>query len=107
MDRYAPVRARAPEPVYRAGPIEPWTDEWFEWCTNRYRSFNPRTGTFTGYDGVKYFCQPRYSGGARPATIMQGPAGTKRVDGALSLHLWSAPMKNIILVVRPRTAGPA
>ena len=59
MDRYAPVRARAPEPVYRAGPIEPWTDEWFEWCTNRYRSFNPRTGTFTGYDGVKYFCQPR------------------------------------------------
>jgi len=58
MDRYEPVRARAAEPVYRAGPIEPWTDEWYEWCSNRYRSFNARTGTFTGYDGVKYFCQP-------------------------------------------------
>lgn len=58
MDRYEPVRARAPEPVYRAGPIEPWTDEWFDWCTSRYRSFNARTGTYTGYDGVKYFCQP-------------------------------------------------
>lgn len=58
MDRYEPVRARAPEPVYRSGPIEPWTDAWFDWCTERYRSFNPRTGTYTGYDGVKYFCQP-------------------------------------------------
>jgi uncharacterized protein YcfJ len=57
MDRYEPVRARAPEPVYRAGPIEPWTDEWFDYCSRKYRSFNPRTGTFTGYDGVKYFCQ--------------------------------------------------
>ena len=58
MERYRPVRARAPEPVYRGGLMEPWTDEWFEWCSANYRSFNPRTGTYVGYDGVRAFCQP-------------------------------------------------
>jgi hypothetical protein len=57
MEQYEPVRAvREPEPEYR-GSIEPWTDEWYDYCRARYRSFNDRTGTFTGYDGVKKFCQ--------------------------------------------------
>ncbi len=42
------------EPV-RAS-VEPWSRGWFRYCENRYRSFDPRTGTFTGYDGVKRFC---------------------------------------------------
>jgi hypothetical protein len=39
-----------------AGSLEPWTPELYRYCENRYRSFNPRSGTFTGYDGVQHFC---------------------------------------------------
>lgn len=38
------------------GGLEPWTREWFDYCRNRYRSFNDRTGTFRGYDGQDHFC---------------------------------------------------
>ena len=43
-------------PAYYAGGIEPWTRDWYEYCSDRYRSFNARTGTFTGYDGERHFC---------------------------------------------------
>jgi hypothetical protein len=39
----------------RAG-YEPWSREWFRYCSNRYRSFNADTGTFRGYDGRDHFC---------------------------------------------------
>ncbi len=39
--------------------LEPWTAGWREWCINRYRSFNPQTGTFRGYDGLDHFCVPK------------------------------------------------
>ncbi len=42
------------EPV--RGSLEPWSRGWYRYCEDRYRSFDPRTGTFTGYDGVKRFC---------------------------------------------------
>ncbi|MBL1404928.1 MAG: BA14K family protein [Rhizobiales bacterium] len=35
---------------------EPWTQQWQNYCSNRYRSFNPNTGTFRGYDGLNHFC---------------------------------------------------
>ena len=48
------------EPAYY-GPAAygppPWTGEWYSYCAQRYRSFNARTGYFTGYDGLPYFCQ--------------------------------------------------
>ena len=56
------------ERLYREGPVrgtyartyatglEPWSPQWYDYCESRYRSFNPRTGTFTGYDGVRRFC---------------------------------------------------
>lgn len=44
----APVRVRY--------AMEPWTREWFRYCSDRYRSFDARTGTFTGYDGRQHFC---------------------------------------------------
>jgi len=31
-----------------------------EWCLNRYRSYNPRTNTFMGYDGYKHRCNSPY-----------------------------------------------
>lgn len=35
---------------------EPWTRAWFRYCKNRYRSFDPQSGTFLGYDGERRFC---------------------------------------------------
>ena len=47
-----------PRPVYRASyRPEPWTDDWYAYCGSRYRSFNPRSGTFVGYDGYEHFCR--------------------------------------------------
>ena len=55
---------RYPSRVYRetryyddyAGGLEPWSAEWYDYCSDRYRSFNPRSGTFIGYDGGEHFC---------------------------------------------------
>ncbi len=55
------TRPTSPAPVYRADPggsLEPWTPEWQDWCSDRYRSFDPRTGFWRGYDGKTYFCRP-------------------------------------------------
>lgn len=48
-----------PRPAYRRAGYRPvaWSEEWFEYCYARYRSFNPRTGTFIGYDGYERFCR--------------------------------------------------
>jgi hypothetical protein len=50
-----------PEPerrVYRrpVASYEPWTQSWYDYCSRRYRSFNPDSGTFVGYDGREHFC---------------------------------------------------
>jgi hypothetical protein len=52
-----------PEPrvIYRRQPVytpsyEPWTQSWYDYCSQRYRSFNPNSGTFVGYDGREHFC---------------------------------------------------
>ncbi|GEO83907.1 MULTISPECIES: BA14K family protein [Alphaproteobacteria] len=45
----------APRPVYRAA-VEPWSPDWYDYCSARYRSFNPRSGTYVGYDGRAHFC---------------------------------------------------
>ena len=56
--RPAPVRHYYVEPrvVYANRYAEPWTRDWYEYCSDRYRSFNSRTGTFTGNDGKQHFC---------------------------------------------------
>lgn len=35
---------------------EPWSEGWANYCRNKYRSFNIKTGTFRGYDGRDHFC---------------------------------------------------
>jgi hypothetical protein len=35
----------------------PWTPDWYSYCYSLYRSFNPRTGTYLGYDGYEHFCR--------------------------------------------------
>jgi len=39
-----------------AGSLEPWSRDWYRYCVDRYRSFNPRTGTYTSYSGEQRFC---------------------------------------------------
>lgn len=48
-----------PRPVYveQYSSFEPWSRDWYRWCSDRYRSFNPDTGTFVGYDGIERFCE--------------------------------------------------
>lgn len=47
-----------PDVVYLDGPIlDPWSSEWYRYCEDTYRSFNPRTGTYVGYDGERHFCE--------------------------------------------------
>ena len=36
--------------------LEPWSAAWYDYCEARYRSFDPDTGTYTGYDGRTRFC---------------------------------------------------
>ncbi len=59
--RYAPppypYRSRAyvqPRAVYRAPAFSP---EWIAYCARKYRSFNPRTGTYVAYSGRVRMCR--------------------------------------------------
>ncbi|MBO0345351.1 BA14K family protein [Roseibium sp. CAU 1637] len=61
---YAPPRVRymAPPPVYYAPPrvhyrAAPGTPEWIAYCARKYRSFNPRTGTYVTYGGKVRRCR--------------------------------------------------
>lgn len=51
-DRGYPVAYDDP----RGYAIEPWTADWYDYCNNRYRTFDAHSGTFTGYDGRQHFC---------------------------------------------------
>jgi hypothetical protein len=53
--RPRPVR-EYPETVYLDGVLEPWSRDWYDYCSDRYRTFNPQSGTFVGYDGQEHFC---------------------------------------------------
>ncbi len=61
LDDYNDVNRGGPEVITFNEPrtLEPWTAGWRQWCQNRYRSFNPSTGTFRGYDGLDHFCVPK------------------------------------------------
>lgn len=47
----------APYPGTVSPGYQPWSPAWYQYCANRYRSFNPSTGTFTTYQGEQRFCQ--------------------------------------------------
>ena len=51
----APVYVR-PARVYTYAPA-PWSEEWYDYCGDRYRSFNPSTGYYVGYDGAYHLCR--------------------------------------------------
>ncbi len=52
---YAPRRYYGPpRRHYRRGNAH------VRWCRNRYRSYNPRTDQFLGYDGYYHYCNSPY-----------------------------------------------
>ncbi|MDE1994490.1 MAG: BA14K family protein [Rhizobiaceae bacterium] len=36
--------------------LRPWSPQWMRYCYDRYGSFDGRTGTYLGYDGMRHFC---------------------------------------------------
>ncbi len=36
---------------------EPWTNEWYDYCRRKFRSFNPRTGRYLAYSGRYRLCR--------------------------------------------------
>lgn len=59
--RYPPPRPW-PVPEYRGDRdvvFQPWSRQWRDFCSNRYRTFNPNTGTYLGNDGRWHFCTVR------------------------------------------------
>ncbi len=46
------------QPVYNDGAApRPGTKAWYRYCSAKYRSFNPNTGTYTGNSGKTYPCR--------------------------------------------------
>lgn len=62
-----PRRHYVPPPVYHRPPPPPpvaygyrpapWTPEWYDYCSQRYRSFDPVSGTFQPYRGPRRLCR--------------------------------------------------
>ena len=46
-----------PGQVHGAIGYQPWSPAWYQYCSSKYRSFNPSTGTYTTYRGEQRFCQ--------------------------------------------------
>lgn len=52
-------RVYAP-PVYAPAPVysyRPGSSAWISYCSSKYRSFDPRSGTYLGYDGRRHYCR--------------------------------------------------
>lgn len=47
--------AAAPPAAYYAPPPPP--GDWYAYCASKYRSFDPASGTYLGYDGLRHPCQ--------------------------------------------------
>lgn len=58
-ETYPPAPSGGPKVITYGSTLEPWTRGWYEWCDDRYRSFNAETGTYRGYDGRDHFCVPK------------------------------------------------
>lgn len=55
----APPPPPPPPPPVQEAPLEPWSPEWYDWCGNKYRTFDPKTGYYQGFDGDRHFCTGR------------------------------------------------
>ena len=56
-DYPAAPRHYEPEVITYDEGLEPWSRDWYRYCSDRYSSFNPETGNYRGYEGRNHFCQ--------------------------------------------------
>lgn len=54
---YVVPRRHFPEPVYRGANYAQFSPEWIAYCARKYKSFNPRTGTYLAYSGRVRMCR--------------------------------------------------
>jgi hypothetical protein len=47
-------------PGYYGGYYGDYYRAHIDWCLNRYRSYDPRSDTFLGYDGLRHRCRSPY-----------------------------------------------
>ncbi|WP_417684948.1 BA14K family protein [Roseibium sp.] len=52
-----PYRSRAYVVPRHAGIGAPFSPEWIAYCARKYKSFNPRTGTYLAYSGRVRMCR--------------------------------------------------
>ncbi len=50
-----PAYAAPPPPAYAVAPGA--SANWIAYCSQKYRSFDPASGTYLGYDGHRHMCQ--------------------------------------------------
>jgi BA14K-like protein len=55
-----PVVYRAPPPPVYYYPATAWNQAHVDWCNATYRSYNPATDAFIGYDGYPHRCVAPY-----------------------------------------------
>ncbi|WP_153005329.1 BA14K family protein [Aureimonas ureilytica] len=55
--RYVAPRYAAPRYAAPAYGLRPWSRDWYRYCSSRYRSFDPGSGTFQPYNGPRQFCR--------------------------------------------------
>jgi hypothetical protein len=52
------IIVQQPQPIQQQNiVIQPWTAEWYDYCNAKYKSFDAKSGYYTGYDGQQHFCQ--------------------------------------------------
>jgi hypothetical protein len=56
MSRSGPAPGQAVYDAGVGGP-EPWSEEWYDYCADKYRSFNARTGYYLTSTGQRRFCR--------------------------------------------------
>jgi BA14K-like protein len=44
-------------PIFHQGTPDPYTAQWYAYCSGKYVSFEPRTGLYTSFSGRKRLCR--------------------------------------------------
>ena len=44
-------------PLINSGAPVPYTADWYRYCAQNYRSFEPGTGLYTSYSGARRVCR--------------------------------------------------